>query len=332
MREPVSQMDVEYTRSLAELRRADEPCFGGKSTALGELLKAGIRVPPGFGLSCRAYQAADVAGRDRPSMPPDVRQQIAARYLELDRLTGVREPPVAVRSSAVGEDSATATYAGQQQTILWVRGVDAVCEAVADCWASLDSDTAASYREHLGDGREPAMGVTIQLMVDSLISGVLFTCHPLTGDPSVVAINASWGLGLSVVGGEVTPDEYLVSKVTGEVVRETIGDKRVEYIADPDHPGVLLQEVTGERAAARCLRDPVIGALAEVAKAAQAHFGSHQDVEWAVARTGSVPGNVFVVQARPVTTLRQPPPEPAPPQSAISLVMARFGAGSASTS
>jgi pyruvate,water dikinase len=325
----MSEMEVEYTRSLAELRRADEPCYGGKSAALGELLDAGIRVPPGFGLSRHAYGAAHVAGRDRLAVPPEVREQIAARYRELGRLAGVREPPVAVRSSAVGEDSATATYAGQQATVLWVRGVDAVCEAAADCWASLYSDTAASYREHLGDGREPAMGVTIQLMVDSLISGVLFTCNPLTGDPSVVAINASWGLGLSVVGGEVTPDDYLVSKVTGEVVRETVGDKRVEYIPDSDHPGVLLQEVTGERAAARCLGDREIAALVKVAKAAQAHFGSHQDVEWAVARTGSVPDNVFVVQARPVTTLRQPRPEPAAPQSAISMVMARFGAGTA---
>jgi pyruvate,water dikinase len=323
---------AQYTHSLAELRSGDEPRYGGKSAALGELLDAGIRVPAGFGLSRDAYEAACALGGDRLAVPADVRDQIASRYADLARSAGGDEPPVAVRSSAVGEDSATATFAGQQETILWVRGLDSVCEAVSACWVSLHSETAASYREHLGDGREPAMGVTIQLMVDSLISGVLFTCNPLSGDPSMIAINASWGLGLSVVGGEVTPDDYLISRVTGEVVREALGDKRVEYVPDPDRGGVLLQEVSGERAAARCLGDPEIAALVAVAKAAHAHFGSHQDVEWAVARTGSVPDNVFVVQSRPVTAIHQQRPEPAPATSAISMVLAQFGTGAAKKS
>jgi pyruvate,water dikinase len=318
---------VEYSRPLADLRSGDEPCYGGKSAALGELLEAGVRVPPGFGLSRAAYEAARAATGDRLAVPADVREQIAARYDALGRSVGEPQPAVAVRSSAVGEDSATATFAGQQDTILWVRGLGAVCEAVSGCWASLYSDTAASYREHLGDGREPAMGVTIQLMVDARISGVLFTCNPLTGDPSMIAINASWGLGLSVVGGEVTPDDYLVSKVTGEVVRETVGDKRVEYVPDPHQPGVLLQEVPADRAAARCLGEREIAALVDVAKAAQTCFGSHQDVEWAIARTGSVPDSVFAVQSRPVTTIDKPRAEPSPSRSAISMVMAQFGAG-----
>jgi phosphoenolpyruvate synthase/pyruvate phosphate dikinase len=322
---------VDYTRPLTELRSADEPRYGGKSAALGELLDAGIRVPAGFGLSRDAYEAARAAG-DRLAVPAEVREQIAMRYAELERSAGGNEPPVAVRSSAVGEDSATATFAGQQETMLWVRGLDAVCEAVSACWASLYSETAASYREHLGDGRPPAMGVTIQLMVDSLISGVLFTCNPLSGDPSMIAINASWGLGLSVVGGEVTPDDYLVSKVTGEVVREALGDKHAEYVPDPDRGGVLLREVCGERAAARCLGAPEIAALVAVAKAAQSHFGCHQDVEWAVARTGSVPDNVFVVQSRPVTAVQQQRPQPAPATSAISMVLAQFGTGAAKQS
>jgi pyruvate,water dikinase len=318
---------AEYTRPLTELRSGDEPRFGGKSAALGELLDAGIRVPAGFGVSREAYEAARAAGGDRLTAPADVREQIAARYADLARSAGGDEPPVAVRSSAVGEDSANATFAGQQETVLWVRGVDAVCEAVSACWASLYSETATSYREHLGDARPPAMGVTIQLMVDSLISGVLFTCNPLTGDPSMIAINASWGLGLSVVGGEVTPDDFLVSKVTGEVVREVLGDKHVEYVPDPDRAGVLLREVSGERAAARCLGDRELAALVGVAKDAQAHFGSHQDVEWAVARTGSVPDNVYVLQSRPVTAIHQQRPEPAPATSAISMVLAQFGTG-----
>ena len=140
---------------------------------------------------------------------------------------------MAVRSSARGEDSAEATFAGQQDTYLWVRGVDAVCEAVTKCWASLYNPEAVAYRERFGV-ENPAMGVTIQLMVDAAVSGVMFTCNPVSGDRSMVAINASWGLGLAVVGGEVTPDDYLVSKVTGEVVKQTVSDKAVEYVPGDD--------------------------------------------------------------------------------------------------
>ena len=152
-------------------------------------------------------------------LPDELRDELAARYEELASEAGDPSPPVAVRSSAIGEDSAEATFAGQQETFLWVRGVDRVYEAVRDCWASLYSPEAVSYRARDGrGGRAPAMGVTVQLMVDAAVSGVMFTCNPVNGDPSTVAVNASWGLGLAVVGGEVTPDEYRVSKVTREVL------------------------------------------------------------------------------------------------------------------
>ena len=140
-----------------------------------------------------------------------------------------------MRSSALGEDSAEATFAGQQDTYLWVRGLDAICEAVQKCWASLYNPEAVAYRERFGV-ENPAMGVTVQLMVDAAVSGVMFTCNPVSGDRSMVAVNASWGLGLAVVGGEVTPDDYLVSKITGEVVRQTINDKAIEYVPGSDGP------------------------------------------------------------------------------------------------
>jgi pyruvate, water dikinase len=310
-------------RGLHELRAADEPSFGGKSASLGELLGAGVRVPPGFALSFEAHVLARTSG----GMPAAVRDEISHRYAELAQVAGQAEPPVAVRSSAVGEDSATATFAGQQETVLWMRGVDEICEAVSTCWDSLYSDTAVSYRAHLGDDREPAMGVAIQLMVDAAVAGVLFTCNPLNGDPSVVAINASWGLGLAVVGGEVTPDDYLVSKVTGEVVRETVSVKAVEYLPDPAARGVVLREVPADRAAAPCLDADALERLIEVARAAERHFGSQQDVEWAIARAGALPENLFVLQSRPVTTV-EPPEQIAaqPPASALSLVMRQFGA------
>lgn len=343
-------------RPLQELTRHDEPRFGGKSAALGELLTAGIRVPPGFAISCAAFDlfvqeagigpavAATLAGlgkgdleeteaasraiasamRQAP-MPIEVRAEIESRYADLAARLGAGQPPVAVRSSAIGEDSAEAAFAGQQETYLWVKGADNVCRAVLDCWISLYSPTAIAYRAHLGTQCELAMGVTVQLMVDSAISGVLFTCNPVSGDPSMVAINASWGLGLAVVGGEVTPDDYLVSKVTREVVREQIGAKRVEYVPDPEHAGVMLREVPAERIGGRCLETAAIYELVAIARASERHFGCHQDVEWAIARTGSLPDNVFVVQSRPVTTA-PPPAKPATPGSAIAMVMAKFGA------
>ncbi len=318
-----------YTRRLDELHRPDEPSFGGKSASLGELLAANIPVPPGFAISAEAYRAAmRQAGIEDPTphaieaaqVPRAVRDEIAQRYDELAKAQGEAEPSVAVRSSAVGEDTAEATFAGLQETKLSVRGADWVFDAVRNCWASLYSPPAVSYRERLG-ARDPAMGVAVQLMVDAAVSGVMFTCNPVSGDPSMVAINASWGLGQAVVAGEVTPDDLLVSKVTGELVRERLGDKTVEYVPHPTGRGTLRAEITGERRTARCLDDDHLRALVDVARQVQCHFGSHQDIEWAIARDGTL----FIVQSRPVTGLAEQR-QASQPTSAIALVMSAFGA------
>ena len=229
---------------------------------------------------------------------------------------------MAVRSSAIGEDSADATFAGQHDTYLWVRGAEAVCDAVRDCWASLENPEAVSYRERLGATGPPAMGVTVQLMVDALVSGVMFTCNPVSGDPSTVAVNASWGLGSAVVAGEVTPDEYRVNKVTGEVTVRTIGPKEVEDVPHPDGAGTARVDVPAARREVACLDDAALAALVEVGKRIERHFGSHQDIEWALARES---GELFVLQSRPVTA--RPATETPAPQSALSLVMKTFGAG-----
>jgi phosphoenolpyruvate synthase/pyruvate phosphate dikinase len=318
-----------YTRRLDDLDRADESSFGGKSASLGELLTGKIPVPPGFAISAEAYRAAlRQAGIEDPTpeaieaaqVPAAVRDEIAERYDELAKAHGKAEPPVAVRSSAIGEDTAEATFAGLQETKLWVRGADGVCDAVRSCWASLYSAPAVSYRERLG-AKDPAMGVAVQVMVDAAVSGVMFTCNPVSGDPSMVAINASWGLGHAVVAGEVTPDDLLVSKVTGELVRERLGDKAVEYVPHPAGRGTLRAEITGERRAARCLDDEHLSALVDVAREVQRHFGSHQDIEWAIAHDGTL----FIVQSRPVTGLAEKRRE-SQPTSAIARVMSAFGA------
>jgi len=291
---------VTHTAQLAELRRADEPRFGGKSANLGELIAAGIPVPPGFAVAATAHRRVG----DEP-----VRAEISRRYAALG------EPPVAVRSSAVGEDSADASFAGQQESYLWMCGADRVWDAVRDCWASLHSREALAYRARMGGPEEPAMGVTVQAMVDAAVSGVMFTCNPVNGDPSTVAVNASWGLGTAVVGGEVTPDEYRVSKVTGEVIRRTIGPKAIEYVR-----GAARSDVPAERQKVACLDEEQLGALVEVARRVERHFGSHQDIEWALDRDGSL----FVLQSRPVTAVRKRDAGPA--RSAVEIVMGRFGA------
>jgi len=337
-------MAAELTCPLAELRSGDAASYGGKSATLGELIAAEIPVPPGFAVSCEAFRlfvseaglgnviahavgrasSGDVDAVNRAShsiseamhsaaMPEEVREQICSHYAALGD-----DVPVAVRSSALGEDSQEATFAGQQETYLWIRGADHVCDAVRDCWVSLYSPPAIAYRARLGSSDEPAMGVTVQEMVDAEVSGVMFTCNPLSGDPSMVAVNASWGLGLAVVGGEVTPDDYLVSKVTRELVRENVSTKTVEYV--PAEGGAVCVEVPEERRSVACLDAEALATLVEVGKRVERYFGSRQDIEWAIDRGG----DLFVVQSRPVTGLAKPEKQAA--TSAMSLIMSTFGA------
>ncbi|TCJ13876.1 phosphoenolpyruvate synthase [Rubrobacter taiwanensis] len=346
-----------HTVRLEELGRAAEPRFGGKSTNLGELLASGIPVPPGFaiatgafrrfleengirervGRSLRSADPDDVGGLRRisgelsgavcsASLPEGLAREIIHRYRELAELAGEENPPVAVRSSAVGEDSEQATFAGQQKTYLWVRGAEGVCEAVRKCWASLYSPEALSYRARMAAaGGEPAMGVAVQMMVDAEVAGVMFTCNPLSGDPSTVAVNASWGLGEAVVAGEVTPDEYRLSKVTGEVLHRSIGRKHLEYRPDPSSAGVRVVEVEQARQGVPCLEEEHLQALVEIARRVERHFGTHQDIEWAIARGREMPGSLFIVQSRPVTTARRRSEGLPKARSAIELVMGTFG-------
>jgi pyruvate,water dikinase len=331
--------------ALGDLRAADGARFGGKSASLGELLSAGIPVPPGFALPAATFTdfaagaglAPVIAGAltsagdgvdglraaaerigaaiGAADVPPSLVSEVTTHYAEL----AGGDVPVAVRSSALGEDGAEATFAGQQETILWVRGAGDVIDAIRACWASLYSAEAISYRRRL-EGSEPAMGVTVQQMVDAVISGVMFTCNPVSGDRSMVAINAGWGLGLAVVGGEVTPDDLLVSKVTGEVVRETIADKHLQYVPASSGRGTERVAVDEERRRAPCLDVPAVTRLVELARRVERHFGAPQDVEWAI----DADGELFVLQSRPVTGLPERASAPGA-ASAMALVMGTFG-------
>ncbi len=338
--------------NLGELLAAEIPVptgFAVGASAYREFVEtSGLEGMIASALSRGGEQAAktiDEAMRFAP-LPAELREELEQRYTELGagsvacragdarpedwagsvagRAGDARpedwEPPVAVRSSALGEDSQDATYAGQQETFLWIRGIEHLCDAVRGCWVSLYTPRAIAYRANLGV-TEAAMGVTVQAMIDAVVSGVMFTCNPVSGDPSMVAVNASWGLGLAVVGGETNPDDYLVSKVTGEVVRSTVKPKEIEYVVDPDGRGTVRVQVPAERRDAACLGEDELAALVELARRVENHFGCHQDVEWAIERGSR---KLHALQARPVTATRAASHVS---DSAIALVMNAFGAG-----
>ena len=177
----------------------------------------------------------------------------------------------------------------------------------------------------MGDAATPpAMGVTVQLMVDAAVSGVMFTCNPVSGDPSMVAVNASWGLGLAVVGGEVTPDDFLISKVTREIVRENVHRQgRSSTCPHPGGRGVMRVDVTEERQLQRCLDEPTLAALADVARTIERHFGAPSGHR--MGDRARRPDDLFVLQSRPVTAVPRREHEPVA-ADAVSFVMKTFGA------
>src|SRR5947209_9713894 len=197
-------------RSFDEIAATDTDTVGGKGQSLGVLFNAGLPVPPGFCVTSAAYRR--LAGRP-PRDEPDLAAAVADAYR---RLGG---GPVAVRSSATAEDGAVTSFAGQQETVLGVTGTDAVCAAVARCWASLDSERAAAYRRKQGvsdDGL--AMAVVVQRLVNAEVAGVLFTRDPLDVTGTQMLVEASWGLGESVVSGRVHPDRFHLDRATGKVL------------------------------------------------------------------------------------------------------------------
>ncbi len=329
--------DAAYVRWFRELDEQAGPLVGGKNAGLGEMIQAGLRVPTGFALTTHAHadfldgsgvraalhdalagvdpddttrlDAASAAARRLIEATPfsdRVARAIAEAYTALADECGIREPAVAVRSSAVGEDSAAASFAGQQETYLWVRGAEAVVEHARRCWSSLYTPQAVAYRARLGMAPDVAcMSVGVQRMVDAEVAGVMFTLNPLNGDRSKIVIEASWGLGVSVVGGEVTPDEYWVDKVTLDVLRRTVSPKGVQYSQAPDAAGIVCEEVPAERQLCLCLADAHVTELARLGKLVEQIHGAPRDIEWAIDRRLPFPENVLLLQSRPETVWSQ---------------------------
>jgi pyruvate,water dikinase len=314
---------------------ADTAVLGGKNASLGTLTGAGLPVPPGFAVSADCYRKAladngltgqidaliaVVDPRDTGSvaeagaqaraligsvgMTAALAEAIGAAYARLGSQCGDDALPVAVRSSATCEDQPDASFAGEHDTYLWVRGAGAVAAHVLRCWASLFTDRGIAYRLERGYGQHgAAMSVGVQQMVRPRAAGVAFTLNPLDGDRSQIAIDASWGFGEAVVSGEVTPDNFLVDKVMGTIGRRTISAKTLEYrLTEQDT--VTAVEVDAERVSVPCLTDDEIAAVARLARRAEKHYRCPQDVEWAI---DSVSGEVLLLQSRPETVWSRRP-------------------------
>jgi pyruvate,water dikinase len=302
---------------------------GGKGAALARLAAAGLPVPPGVHLTTAAYSQfveanglqpaiLKLAGNAAPGDPAALEQAASAIHALLEGAaipdevaTALRQayrtlqtpgddaPAVAVRSSATAEDLPELSFAGQQETFLNVRGEAAVLDAVRRCWASLWTARAIAYRARMGVAHDQvAMAALVQRLIPAEVAGVLFTANPSTGRRGELVVSANFGLGESIVSGQVTPDTYVLDRAGLSVKAFQPGTKQSMIVAAPDQ-GTVQRPVAAERRGEQALSEPALRALAELALRAEALAGGvPQDVEWAIAD-----GTVWLLQARPVTAL-----------------------------
>ncbi|TAK83333.1 MAG: phenylphosphate synthase subunit beta [Betaproteobacteria bacterium] len=344
-----------------ECRKEAVPLVGGKCASLGELIHAGVRVPPGFALTTegtRRFMAEAGIGEEVRSLlagvdvedhgaleqaSAQVRAAIEAHpfSLEIEDLVAecyrklavrccVPALPVAVRSSATAEDLPGASFAGQQDSFLWIRGVDEVLSHMRRCISSLYTARAIAYRANRGFGdAEVAISVGVQKMANSFTAGVMFTLHPANGDRSVIVIDSNFGFGESVVSGEVTPDHFVVNKITLDIIDRRISQKQLCYSVDPLTQRSRAMEVPFERQRVQSLIDDEITELAWMGKKIEKHYGCPMDIEWAVDKDLPAGGNIFILQARPETvwSAKSQSAAAAPGGSAMDYILSAMLAG-----
>ncbi len=346
----MSGIDTRYVQFFDGGIAPEHDLLGGKCASLVTMTAAGMPVPPGFAVTTATYDefvegsglaatistlledldADDVTSVDRVSqlirdricsapVPQHLREAVIAAWGQLQGRFA--EPvPVAVRSSATAEDLPDASFAGQQDTYLWLTEEQEVHEHIRKCWASLYTSRAITYRLKNGIPEEGlSMAVAVQKMVSARTAGVAMTLNPSTGDRSKVVIDASWGIGEAVVSGHVTPDNIMLDKVMLSIVSEHIGDKHIELVPDPAQRGLVEIEVDAERRRVRSLSDAELRAVAELAKRAEKHYGTPQDVEWAIDRDLPDGENLLLLQARPETVHSSKPQEAKPVTATIGV-------------
>jgi pyruvate, water dikinase len=310
----------------------DHSLLGGKCASLQTMTRAGMPVPPGFTVTTAAFDAFvehagladertsllasldpdDISAVDAVSskirecflscdVPPELRMAVVGAYEALQqRFTA--PVAVAVRSSATAEDLPGASFAGQQDTYLWINGIDSVLDHIRQCWASLYTSRAILYRlKNAISDDGLSMAVAVQKMVNARAAGVAITMNPTNGDRSKIAIDASYGVGEMVVSGLVTPDNMLLDKVMMTVVSQTVGDKHAQLIPDFAAGRLIEVEVAEDKRRVRCLDDAEVAAVAQLAKRAEKHYGCPQDVEWAIDNDLPNGANVLLLQSRPET-------------------------------
>jgi pyruvate,water dikinase len=306
--------------------RLPRETVGGKAASLSDLLGAGFAVPLGFAVNADGYRcfeeaagvgsAADAVTELDPKdlaalrafsekvnsaivtadLPEELRHQVSEAYDELVSMSGVAS---AVRSSAVSEDGAGASFAGLYESYLNVLGIHEVLESLQRCYASLWSERAIRYRAMKGiAAKDEAMAVVVMGLVPSETSGIAFTAHPVTGERDRVVINASYGLGEAIVSGRVTPDSFIVHKESFGLLEREIYEKCLAIYPHPDGGGTIEREVEAARANAPSISDDHARAVARIAVKVESHFGSPQDIEWGLAA-----GQIYLLQSRPITTL-----------------------------
>lgn len=326
----------DFIVAFAEAQDADHARMGGKCSSLARMIKAGVRVPPGFAVTTDAYarhlasndlatriseivMSIDVENVDDEAhkaasareiivsnpMPAEVEAAIRAAY---HAMSPSGDLPVAVRSSATAEDMPDASFAGQQDTYLWVVGADEIIDKVRSCWASLFNARAISYRakNHIG-ATDVLMSVGVQKMVDAYAAGVAMTLDPITGDRTKIVIDSAFGLGEPVVSGEITPDNFVVEKVMLTIAKRRISEKDFELVADRQARHTVSRVIEPERRTLSSLSDSQVIAVAKLAKSLERTMGGPQDVEWAIDRDLPADDGVVALQSRPETIWSRKP-------------------------
>jgi pyruvate,water dikinase len=318
-----------------DLRKTDIPLVGGKNANLGEMISSGLPVPPGFAVTAYSYEKFikethiaekiyeiinetvidkndpkqyDAASKkirkliEKTDMPERIENAVESAYRELNKKLNLTNTFVAVRSSATAEDLPGASFAGQQETYLNVKGPDDLIDKVVKCWSSLFTPRAIFYRNEQGFAHDKVfISVGVQKMVNSRAAGVMFTLNPVTGDPDEIVIEGNYGLGETVVSGAVNPDDYVVDKKTLKIKERRIARKTVKYVRDPKTGETVHLGVPENEQKQPCVNEEEIMKLAELAKRIEQHYGNAQDIEWAIDEDLSFPKDVFIVQSRPET-------------------------------
>ncbi|MCW4010862.1 MAG: phosphoenolpyruvate synthase [Candidatus Bathyarchaeota archaeon] len=362
----MSEEKKELVSWFETLRVTDIPSVGGKNASLGEMINAGLPVPPGFAVTAYSYEKFieetllvekiykvinevitdkndpkqyEIASRkiraliEKTPVPKSIETAIKAAYKEMNKRMNMKDTFVAVRSSATAEDLPDASFAGQQETFLNIRGVDDLLDKVQKCWSSLFTPRAIFYRNEKGFAHEKVfISVGVQKMVNSRAAGVMFTINPTTGAEDEIMIEGNFGLGETVVSGAVNPDNFVIDKKAVSIKERRTAKKTVMFIRDPKTGSTIHLDVPDDKQKVPCVSDEEVLKLAELAKRIERHYGKAMDIEWAIDQDLPFPQNMFIVQARPETvwsskTVEKPEGEVTHPTEQLKVITKGISAG-----